>query len=106
MEQRWATQLAVFTFEISYRPGRCNTAADALSRRPGLDEVDVVAEDTEYDGCVAICSELHGGTTIDPDLTVLGSALGELAEGKVSPDSALGNTPTLPGYTKEELCRL
>ncbi len=65
-----------------------------------------MAEDIEYDGCVAICSELHGGTAIDPDLTVLGPALGELAEGKVSPDSALGNTPTLPGYTKEELRRL
>ncbi len=106
VEQRWAAQLAVFNFEICYRPGRCNTAADALSRRPGLDEVEVVSEDIEYDGCVAICSELHGGTAIDPDLTVLGPALGELAEGKVSPDSALGNTPTLPGYTKEELCRL
>ncbi len=106
VEQRWAAQLVVFNFEICYRPGRYNTAADALSRRPGLEEVEVVVEDTEYDGCVAICSEQHGGTAIDPDLTVLGPALGELAEGKVSPDSALGNTPTLPGYIKEELCRL
>ncbi len=106
VEQRWAAQLAVFNFEICYRPGRCNTAADALFRRPGLEEVEVVVEDTEYDGCVAICSELFGGTVIDPDLTVLRPALGELAEGKVSPDSALGNTPTLPGYTKEELCHL
>lgn len=96
-EQRWAAQLAVFNFEICYRPGRCNTAADALSRRPGLDEVDVVAEDTEYDECMAICSELHRGTAIDPDLTVFGPALGELTQGKVSPDSSLGNTLTLPG---------
>ncbi|RXN38548.1 Transposon Ty3-I Gag-Pol poly [Labeo rohita] len=106
VEQRWVAQLAVFNFEICYHPGHCNIAADALSRRPGLDEVDVVAEDTEYDGCVAICSELHGGTAIDPDLAVFGPALGELTESKISPGSALGNTLTLPGYTKEELGRL
>lgn len=104
VEQRWAAQLAVFNFEICYQPC-CNSVADALSQRPGLDEVEVVAEDTEYDGCVAICSELHRGTAIDPDLTVFGPALGELTDGKVSPDSALENTLTLPGYT-EELCCL
>lgn len=106
MEKRWAAHVAVFNFEICYCPGRCNTAADALSRRPGLNGVDVVAEDAEYDVCVAICSELHGGTAIDPDLTVFEPALGERTEGEVSPGFALGNTPTLPGYTKEEFCRL
>ncbi len=84
VEQRWAAQLAVFNFEICYRPGRCNTAADALSRRPGLDEVEVVAEDIEYDGCVAICSELHGGTAYRPRSHSVGPALGELAEGKLA----------------------
>ncbi len=34
VEQRWVAQLAVFDFEVKYRPGRHNAAADALSRQP------------------------------------------------------------------------
>ncbi|XP_076439171.1 uncharacterized protein LOC143278045 [Babylonia areolata] len=33
LEQRWASQLAQFNFEVKYRPGRANPA-DALSRLP------------------------------------------------------------------------
>ena len=33
-EQRWASQLAIFDFEIKYRSGRSNKNADALSRKP------------------------------------------------------------------------
>ncbi len=33
MEQRWASQLASFDFEIKYRSGRSNRNADALSRQ-------------------------------------------------------------------------
>ncbi|XP_027133599.1 uncharacterized protein LOC109140921 [Larimichthys crocea] len=33
IEQRWASQLAVFDFEIRYRSGRINRNADALSRQ-------------------------------------------------------------------------
>lgn len=33
VEQRWASQLAVFDFEIRYRSGRINRIADALSRQ-------------------------------------------------------------------------
>ncbi|RXN18313.1 Transposon Ty3-I Gag-Pol poly [Labeo rohita] len=33
VEQRWASQLAMFDFEIVYRPGRKNGNADALSRQ-------------------------------------------------------------------------
>lgn len=32
-EQRWASQLAIFDFEIKYRSGRVNKNADALSRQ-------------------------------------------------------------------------
>lgn len=32
LEQRWASALASFNFEIVYRPGRSNAGADALSR--------------------------------------------------------------------------
>ena len=33
VEQRWASELAVFDFEIKYRPGPTNRNADALSRQ-------------------------------------------------------------------------
>lgn len=33
IEQRWVSDLARFDFEVQYRPGRQNTAADALSRQ-------------------------------------------------------------------------
>lgn len=36
VEQRWASELAVFDFEIKYRPGPTNRNADALSRQPQL----------------------------------------------------------------------
>ena len=34
VEQRWAAQLASYTFDIKYRPGKNNANADALSRFP------------------------------------------------------------------------
>lgn len=34
VEQRWASQLASFNFDIKYRPGKSNANADALSRFP------------------------------------------------------------------------
>lgn len=33
VEQRWASQLAIFDFELKYRPGSVNQNADALSRQ-------------------------------------------------------------------------
>uniref|UniRef100_A0A3B1JJS8 Gypsy retrotransposon integrase-like protein 1 n=1 Tax=Astyanax mexicanus TaxID=7994 RepID=A0A3B1JJS8_ASTMX len=36
VEQRWASQLALFNFEVKYRPGSANRAADALSRQSDL----------------------------------------------------------------------
>ena len=36
VEQRWASQLALFDFDIKYRPGGANRNADALSRQPAF----------------------------------------------------------------------
>lgn len=36
VEQRWISQLALFNYEIKYRPGAANRNADALSRLPLL----------------------------------------------------------------------
>lgn len=57
VEQRWASELAVFDFEIKYRPGPANRNADALSRQrqsqssvtlfPGVKVPDEVHQRTE-----------------------------------------------------------
>lgn len=48
IEQIWVAQLAVFDFEVKYRAGRHNAAADALFRQPLAGEP-VNFEDAEYD---------------------------------------------------------
>lgn len=62
IQQRWVAQLAVFDFDVKYRPGRCNTAADALSSRPSADEPEPASEDAEFDGCVAIYNSIRTAT--------------------------------------------
>ncbi|KAK3560440.1 hypothetical protein QTP86_008445 [Hemibagrus guttatus] len=109
IEQCWAAQLAVFDFEVKYHPGQCNTAADALSRRPGSNEPHSESEDAEYDGCVAICNSLRTGTALGPDLLAAGVECSRLRQlqAALAGEDDLGceNTPTLPGYSKAELCQ-
>uniref|UniRef100_A0A8P4GS98 Gypsy retrotransposon integrase-like protein 1 n=1 Tax=Dicentrarchus labrax TaxID=13489 RepID=A0A8P4GS98_DICLA len=110
VQQRWVAQLAVFDFDVKYRPGRCNTAADALSRQPAGDGPEPVSEDAEYDGCVAICNALRTGTELGLDLVTAGvehCKIGQLCASEagetVISEAVQDNTPTLPGYSKAEL---
>ncbi|KAL6485918.1 hypothetical protein MHYP_G00053100 [Metynnis hypsauchen] len=95
--------------EKRYRPGRSNTAADALSRQSFAGEPETIAEDAEFEGCVAICSLIYQGTALDPALVTAGlqsckvrqiRAL-EAGDGDVGQDQS--NTPTFPGYSNEDL---
>lgn len=43
-EQRWVAQLAAFDYTIRYRPGRCNSNADALSRQHPSSAAQVVEQ--------------------------------------------------------------
>ena len=45
---RWLSELALFDFDIKYRSGKLNQAADALSRHPATD-IEILS-DTESDG--------------------------------------------------------
>lgn len=107
IEQRWVAQLSVFNFEVKYRPGKSNAAADALSRQEfaGEPESD---PDVDWDECVAICSVFSRGTALEPELALKGLECCRLRQIRVleageAVTSLQGNTHTLPGYTREQL---
>ena len=109
IEQRWMAQLAVFDFVVNYRPGRCNTAADALSRQPLAGEPQPNPDDVEFDNCVAICNA-RMGTAVGPELGEAGVRCCKIRQIRISEarqdsseNDGQGNTPVLPGYSKEEL---
>ena len=58
VEQRWASQLALFNFKITYKPGKNNQNADALSRMPSKPQT--VTEKPE----AALVSTSSGTTTL------------------------------------------
>ncbi len=109
LEQRWVAQLAAFDFDVQYRPGRCNHAADALSRQPLAGEPMADPEDAEYDNCVTICSLERRGTALDAELVQAGIERCEVRQmravesGGLVTMEAQGSTPIWPGYSKEQL---
>ncbi len=104
IEQNGHLSLLFLISTLCTVPGRCNTAADALSRWPGLGKVEPKGEDQEYDGCVALCNSLRMGTILGPDLVAAGIEGCQVwhlqASGATEDDGVCGNTSTLPGYSK------
>lgn len=105
IEQRWVAQLSVFDFEVKYRPGRSNVAADALSRQEfaGEPETD---PDSDLDNCIAVCNVIERGTVLDTHLVTKGLECCKVRQIRAVSDdisTRQGNTPTLPGYTRDEL---
>lgn len=80
-----------------------------LSRHPFAGEQETKSDDMDYDGCVAICNVIQKGTTLGAELTSAGlesckiRQMGANEKGDGSGSGSQGNTPTLPGYSKEEL---
>ncbi|KAJ8009558.1 hypothetical protein DPEC_G00090130 [Dallia pectoralis] len=109
----FATPFGLFEYlrmPMGYRPGRQNTAADALSRQPLAGEPDVSGEDTEFDNCVAICTGIHRGTALETELVGVGMESFKVrqiraleAGGCVVGGTCQENIHTLPGYSREEL---
>lgn len=107
IEQRWVAQLAAFHFDVQYRPGRCNPAADALSRHPLAGEPEP-NDDEEFDDCIAICNLICRGTALEPELITAGVKCDQLnqiraVEAGQCESHSKEATPTLPGYSKDEL---
>lgn len=106
VEQRWVAQLSVFDFDVKYRPGRHNTAANALSRQSLAGEPTIP---DEYDDCVAICNIISKGTVLETDLVIASERsyrvqqICALEGGGEADNDNQGSTPTLPGYTTTEL---
>ena len=68
LEQRWAAQLALFDFSISYKSRRSTANADALSRQP-LGPVPPEIEDSKEDELLHIESIVALSTSVPPDLS-------------------------------------
>ncbi|KAG1933989.1 interleukin-1 receptor accessory protein-like 1-A [Pimephales promelas] len=58
VEQRWASQLAMFDFEIVYRPGKKNGNADALSRQKSVGGLQLAVSER-------VTSTFNGGSGLE-----------------------------------------
>ncbi|KAG1944001.1 hypothetical protein F2P79_014543 [Pimephales promelas] len=58
VEQRWASQLAMFDFEIVYRPGKKNGNADALSRQKSVGGLQLAVSE-------GVTSTFNGGSGLE-----------------------------------------
>lgn len=107
IEQRWTAQLSVFDFDVQYRPGQNNIVVDTLSRQLFAGELELASE---FKGCVAICNLMNRGTALDSELVTAALKSGKVRQIRIAGTSqkeslelAQSNTPTLSGFSIEEL---
>lgn len=77
----------------------------ALLRHPLAGEPEA---DIEFDTCVAVCNMISRGTPLEPEMVTAGVKCCQVNQVR-APEAGMGQsgvkdaTPTLPGYSKEEL---
>ena len=100
LEQRWVNALAGYNFTIKYRPGKHNTNADGLSRRP---QIPVTSDEvSSYMASVLGCTPL----SLPLQKTILeAEPLLELDQQAV-PRPEVELPSTLPGYTVAGIAQL
>ena len=91
-EMRWMSELAQFDFDIKYRSGKHNIAADCLSRMRRPNDIECF-------------QDVYSSMNIDTSLQVLNSSIGAVVTPIGSCEEIL-STPTLPSYSSEELAEL
>lgn len=104
--------MATFDFEVKHWPGHCGTAADALPKQPLAGGPQPSLDDLEHDASVVVCN-IRMRTALGPELGTAGTKCCRMrqvcatkAQRSTDVSDRLGNTPTLPGYAKEELCKI
>uniref|UniRef100_K7EY25 Gypsy retrotransposon integrase-like protein 1 n=1 Tax=Pelodiscus sinensis TaxID=13735 RepID=K7EY25_PELSI len=97
IEHRWVAQLAEFTFEVQYKPGRQNISADILSRLPLEEELEE-GEDLEKDFLVIPADVVRACLWLE-----VPKQEGEVMVKEVSQNLVEGEDAIISGYSWEEI---
>ena len=105
VEQRWASQLASFKFNIVYRSGKSNVCADALSRQTHGDTESATSTDVQEILCSKACSSsLPTPTQVVATQSHITMDTNDSTD--TYPKSTADPTLLLPSYSRPELIEL